>query len=121
MNNLKQLERLKKIHGLIKSESTGSPTELAKKLHISVRQTYLLIEQLREMDAPIMFSRRTKTYYYSKDYELTINISIQVLLQDQLMHIYSGKGVSNYINSLQGSCSKQNYLYYVKAKLDVVG
>ena len=121
MNNLKQLERLKKIHKMINSENTGSPAELAKRLHISVRQTYLLIEMLREMDAPILFNRRTKTYYYSKDYELTININIQVLVHDQLMNIYTGKGVSNYINSLQGSCSKQNYLYYIKTKLDVVG
>ena len=121
MNNLKQLERLKKIHHLIKSENTGSPAELAKQLHISVRQTYLLIEMLKEMDAPILFNRRTKTYYYSKDYELTINISIQVLVHDQLMNIYTGKGVSSYINSLQGSCSKQSYLYYIKTKLDVVG
>ena len=40
MNSLKQLERLKKAHSLIKSECTGSPSELAKKLHISVRQTF---------------------------------------------------------------------------------
>lgn len=121
MNNLKQLERLKKAHNLIKSECTGSPSELAKKLRISVRQTYLLLEQLRELDAPIAFNRRTKTYFYSFDYELTIHISVQVMVEDQLMNIYSGKGLSNYINSLQGSCSTQNYLCYIKAKLDVVG
>ncbi len=121
MNNLKQLERLKTIHRLIKVENTGTPTELAKKLRVSVRQVFLLIEQLKEMDAPILFNRRTKTYYYSLDYELSINISIQVLLQDQLLNIYVGKGVSNYIDSLQGNCSSQDYLYYIKTRLDVVG
>lgn len=121
MNNLKQLERLKKVHGLIKSECTGSPAELAQKLHIGVRQTYSLLEQLREMDAPIAFNRRTKTYFYLSDYELTIQISIQVLVHDELLTIYSGKGVSNFISSLQGSCSMQNYICYIKTKLDVVG
>ncbi len=121
MNNLKQLEQLKKVHRLIKSECTGSPSALAKKLHISVKQTYLILEQLREMDAPIAFNRRTKTYFYLTDYEVTINISIQVLVQDKLMNIYAGNQMSNYISSLQGSCSKQNYLCYIKTKLDVVG
>ena len=121
MNNLKQLERLKKVHGLIKSECTGSPAELAVKLHISVRQTYLLLEQLREMDAPISFNRRTKTYFYLFDYELTIQISVQVLVQDELLTIYSGKGLSNSIGTLQGRRSKQNYLCFIKTKLDVVG
>ena len=121
MNSLKQLERLKKAHSLIKSECTGSPSELAKKLHISVRQTFLLLEQLKEMDAPRVFNRRTKTYFYSIDYELTIHISIQVLVRDQLMNVYSGKGVSKSFHSLQGSRSLQNYICYIKAKLDVVG
>ena len=121
MNNLKQLERLKKAHNLIKSECTGSPSELAQKLRISVRQTYLLLEQLRELNAPIAFNRRTKTYFYSFDYELTIHVSVQVLVHDQLLNIYSGKGVSNSNYSLQGSCSLQNYICFIKAKLDVVG
>ena len=121
VNNLKQLERLRKTHKLIKLENTGTPGELAQKLHISARQTYLVLEQLREMDAPLHFNRKTRTYYYKHAYELTINISIQVLARDKLMNIYAGSSVSNYIESLQGSCSKPNYLSYIKSKLDLVG
>ena len=121
MNNLKQLERLRKTHRLIKMENTGTPGELARKLHISARQTYLVLEQLKEMDAPIQFNRRTRTYYYTYQYELTINISIQVLAQDKLMNIYAGRRVSKYIHTLQGSCSKPNYLSYIKTKLELAG
>ncbi len=121
MNNLKQLERLRKIHRLIKLECTGTPFELSKKLHISVRQTYLLLEQLKEFDAPLKFNRRTKTYYYQFDFELTINISIQVMGREKLTNIYAGKTFSNYLFSLQGKCSKPNYLSYFKTKLDVAG
>ncbi len=121
MKNLKQLERLRKIHQLIKLENTGTPKELAKKLHISERQTYLVLEQLKEMDAPVMFNRRTATYYYKHNYELTIHISIQVMAGEKLMNIYAGRQLSTYIDSLQGSCSRPNYLRYIKAKLDVVG
>ena len=121
MNNLKQLERLRKTHKLIQLENTGTPAELAQKLHISTRQTYLVLEQLKEMDAPLRFNRKSRTYYYKYDYELTIHISIQVLARDKLMNIYAGRRMSNYIESLQGSCSKPNYLSYIKSKLDPVG
>lgn len=121
MKNLKQLERLRKTHQLIKLENTGTPKELAEKLRISVRQTYLVLEQLRELEAPVLFNRRTATYYYQYDYELTIHISIQVIAREKLLNIYAGRQISNYIDSLQGSCSKPRYLRYIKAKLDVVG
>lgn len=121
MNNLKQLERLRTAHRLIKLENTGTPGELAQKLHISTRQIFLVLEQLKEMDAPIQFNRRTRTYYYKREYELTINISIQVLAEDKLLNIYAGSRVSKYIQALQGSCSKPNYLSYVKTKLELTG
>ena len=121
MNNLKQLERLRKTHQLIKLETTGTPSELSEKLHISVRQTYLILEQLKEFDAPLKFNRRTKTYYYEFDFELTINISIQAMAREKLTNIYAGQSFSNYLFSLQGRCSKAQYLSYIKTKLDVVG
>lgn len=121
MNNLKQLERLRKLHRLIKIESTGTPFELSKKLHISERQTYLILEQLKELNAPLKFNRRTKSYYYESDFELNINVSIQVITQEKLTNIYAGKTFSTYLFSLQGNCSKPNYLSYFKTKLDVAG
>ena len=121
MNNLKQLERLRKIHRLIKLEATGTPLELSKTLRISIRQTYLLLEQLKELDAPLKFNRRSKTYYYELDFELTIQISVQVMTQEKLTNIYAGRTFSNYLFSLQGKCSKPNYLSYLKTKLDVAG
>ncbi|MEL4456803.1 DNA-binding protein [Lutimonas vermicola] len=121
MKNLKQLERLRKIHRMIKLENTGTPSELAEKLHISTRLTYLLLEQLREFDAPLYFNRRTKTYYYKNDFELTINISVQVITHEKLVNIYAGGKFADYVISLQGGCSKQNYLCYLKKKLDVAG
>ncbi len=121
MKNLKQLERLRKTHRLIQQEKTGTPKELAKRLRVSERQVYLIMEQLREMDAPIRFSRHCNTYYYQNSYELMINISIQVMAGDQLLNIYAGRRFSEFVRSLQGSCSGNGYLSYVKTKLDVVG
>ena len=91
MNTLKQIERLRKLHGMIKMESTGSPKMVAKRMRISERQVYTLIDQLRTMDAPIRFSRRANTYFYARDFDLLVNISVKVIHGDQVLQIYAGQ------------------------------
>ncbi|UCE93062.1 MAG: DNA-binding protein [Flavobacteriaceae bacterium] len=121
MNTLKQLERIRKIHNLIKLEATGTPSDLSKKLHLSIRQTFTLLEQLRELEAPIRFDRRAKTYYYDGEFEININISVHVLSQGDLVQIYAGRSTVNIIRQLHGKCSEPNYLRVIKKRLDAVG
>jgi len=90
MKTLKQLERLRKAHKLIRQENTGTPKEFAIKLHISERQIYNILEQLKDMDAPLLFNRKANTYYYSYDFDLLVNISVQVLIHNELKTIYAG-------------------------------
>lgn len=90
MKTLKQLERLRKAHKLIQQENTGTPKELSIKLHISERQVYNILDQLKEMDAPLLFSRKSNTYYYCYDFDLLVNISVQVLINNELRTIYAG-------------------------------
>jgi predicted DNA-binding transcriptional regulator YafY len=110
MNNLKQIEQLRKLHGMIKLENTGSPNTMAKKMHVSERQLYNLIDQLRTMDAPIRFNRRANTYFYTRDFELLVNISVKVIQGNQVLQIYAGEKVKPISHSLQGLCSRENYL-----------
>lgn len=121
MNSLKQLERIRKIHNLIKLEATGTPAELSKKLHIGLRQTFSLLEQMRELEAPVKFNRRTKTYYYEGEFEINITISMHVLTQDNMVKIYAGASTLNFIYRMQGKCSEPNYLRNIKKRLDAVG
>ncbi len=90
MKTLKQLERLQKVHKLIKQQNTGTPFELANKLHISERELYRLLEYLKEADASISFTRNSNTYYYTNDFDLLVNISVQVLVKEEIKTIYAG-------------------------------
>lgn len=110
MNTLKQIEQLRKLHGMIKLETTGSPKMMAKKMRVSERQLYNLIDQLRTMDAPIRFNRRANTYFYTHDFDLLVNISVQVIQGDQVLQIYAGEKEKPISSSLQGLCSRENYL-----------
>jgi predicted DNA-binding transcriptional regulator YafY len=91
MKTLKQLECLRKIHKLIRNENTGTPLEFAIKLHLSQRQLYNLLEKLKEMEAPIQYCRKSATYYYNDDFDLLVNISVQILINHETKTIYAGQ------------------------------
>lgn len=90
MKTIKQLERLRKVHLLIKQGKTGSPKELAHILNISERQLFNIVDYLKEIDAPINYNRKTETYYYATSFDLLVNVSLQVLVADEVRNIYAG-------------------------------
>lgn len=90
MKTIKHIERLQRLHNLIKMECTGSPTEIAERLHISERTVYYLLDQLRDYDAQIRYDRGRKTYYYEDEFVLEVNFSICIGAQDGVMEILDG-------------------------------
>lgn len=90
MKNLKSLERLQQLHSLTTNENTGTPQELAELLRISKRSVQSLIEQLRDYNAPIYYSRNRKNYYYCDDFDINISISVSVLTNNEVTQIFGG-------------------------------
>lgn len=90
MKNLKTLERLQQLHNLITKEKTGTPKELASLMQISKRSVHLLLEQLKDYNATICYSRSRKTYYYCEDFDLRVSISVSVLNGNELTQIFGG-------------------------------
>lgn len=90
MKNLKSLERLQQLHALIVNENTGAPKELASLMQISERSVHLLLEQLKDYNADICYSRSRKTYYYCNDFELRVSISVSVLQNSEITNIFGG-------------------------------
>jgi transcriptional antiterminator len=90
MKNLKTLERLQQLHDLIEKENTGTPKELACLMQISECSVHLLIEQLKDYNADICYSRSSKTYRYCNDFELNVSISVNVLTNNEVTQIFGG-------------------------------
>ncbi len=99
MKSIKNLERLQQIHLLIKSETTGSPRELANRMHISERLVYHLIEQLKDFSADIAYDRSRKTYYYCDDFQLHVIISVSVMSNNEITTIFGGSYFLKRINN----------------------
>lgn len=58
------LDRLERLDHLIRHKSTGTPNQLAVRLNISERTLYGFLSEMRELGAPIKYSRSKQTYYY---------------------------------------------------------
>lgn len=72
MKAIEQIERLKRMDGLIKTKSTGNPEEFAEKLSVSQSHLFNLINELKARDAPIRYNSARETYYYTEGYNLKI-------------------------------------------------
>ena len=60
------LHRLIRLDHLINHKSTGTPADCAMKIGISERSLYDYLRLLKEMGAPVRFSRGRRTYYYTE-------------------------------------------------------
>ncbi|WP_308991820.1 HTH domain-containing protein [Mariniflexile litorale] len=110
MKNLKNLERLQQLHQRISQENTGAPKELADYMNISERSLYKLMEQLKDLTAPISYNRLTNTYYYDGDFELQVNISVTALSNNEIIQVFGGSYFLKKNTLLQGLCSERFYI-----------
>jgi len=60
------------------------------KLNISERELYRILEYLKEIGAVIFFSHNIESYHYSDNFDLLVNVSVKVLVKQELKTIYAG-------------------------------
>jgi hypothetical protein len=60
------IQRLRRLDHLIRHRGTGSPATLAKKIGISERSLYDYLKIMKDMGAPITYSRDKGSYYYKE-------------------------------------------------------
>ena len=78
MKNANQLDRLREIDLLIRKRITGSPNELAKYLGVGRSHLYRCINMLKDLDAPIRFSRKQRSFIYTKHYDIDKRLSTRI-------------------------------------------
>ncbi|RXM48350.1 hypothetical protein [Flavobacterium sp. YO12] len=90
MNFIKQIERIKKIHRLICSEKTGTPSVFARKLSLSRSQLYNELDVIKELDGPIRYCKKRQSFYYETSFELLLNYSLKIITNDESREIFGG-------------------------------
>lgn len=93
MKLFEQIDRLNRLHHLIKMKATGSPEELAIRLKLSVSMVYKLLEELKLQGAPITYSKTQRSYFYSKPFSMLIDVQWNVLVDEECVQIAAGENI----------------------------
>ena len=109
MNHIEFLEKLAILTELISQKRTGTPEEVAERLHISRSALYLIIEELKSRGIDVKYSRSRCTFYYNNDVLIDIQISIKSLKEiddpDELKDITGGCNIfMGQLNFLGSNC-----------------
>ena len=90
MNFIKQMERIKKIHHLIRTEKTGNPGIFKRKLQLSRRQLYSELETIKNLDVPIKCGNKEEVFYYDDPLYLELKYALNAIVENETQEIFSG-------------------------------
>lgn len=106
MNLLEKISLIERVDALIHRKSTGEPSRLALRLGISERNTYNLINTMKDMGAPIYFCKVRNSYCYEHEGRFSFGFKVSE-------RSFTGGKTSSwpYAWSLQHSCSGGQYFW----------
>lgn len=113
---LKQIQRIERLHQLLRLKATGSPKECALKLDISERQLYNTLELMKALGAPIYYDIAIGTYCYEYEVECSFGFPVKPSVNKTTISHLKGGGVnrfiSRYFSPLQFYFSGSHYTCY---------
>jgi len=72
MSLFSQINQLDQIHLHIEHKSTGCPRQFARRLNVSIRSLNRIIEELKDQEVHIVYSRKRNAYVYTSDYKIPV-------------------------------------------------
>lgn len=87
MKLISTLKVIERVDRLIHRKATGKPTELARRLNLSERSIYNIIETMKTMGAPIYYDRNRGSYCYEEDVRFKFGFYCQ---KSQMRELYGG-------------------------------
>ena len=88
MTFLQKIRVIERVDALIRRKSTGTASDLARRLGVSRRSVYDILELMKKMDAPIEYCPTRKSYYYSYQCDLSIGFVNRNRLRGGTCNIY---------------------------------
>jgi len=79
MTLFQQIDRLEYIRYLIRTGATGDPVKFARRINVSRRQLYNLLDEIKNFGAEIKYSRTQHSFYYVTPFELDFKTKVRQL------------------------------------------
>ena len=90
-----QIERIQRMHKLIQCKQTGPPDCFAQKLGISRSLVYQLIQELKQMGAPIIYCKYRESFKYQYEVEFKFGFEPPNLSPIEASKVVAGWSMGN--------------------------
>ncbi|MDY0143916.1 MAG: hypothetical protein RBR97_18700 [Bacteroidales bacterium] len=88
----KEFLLIERLDQLIRLKATGNPANLAKKLNVTERQVYNIINKLKTTyNAPVIFDKDRNSYVYNESGRIIIGFYKDALSTREIKQITGGK------------------------------
>ena len=94
MKLFEYLDRISRMHRMVSSRRTGTPEEFADSLGVSRTSLYEMIDELRSRGAPILYSKSSRTFFYSEPFDVNVSCSFRSLSEPEKKHVTGGINLS---------------------------
>ena len=84
------IKRLQLLHELISEQKTNTPEVLAARLDISRASLYQLIDDLKKNNLPITYSRKKRSFIYTKTVNLKLDYTLEIIEDDSKLNNING-------------------------------
>ena len=104
MSLLTKIERIERMHQMIKFKRTGTPEQFARRIGISRSMLYIIINDLKSIGAPIVYCKSYESFMYEFVVQFRFGFEHPSLPKDQLRKVGAGcriVSIENVRNSFQ--------------------
>ena len=85
-----QIDRVMLFNKLVKEQRTGTPDEIANRLGLKRSSFFRFLEELKEREVPIAYSKCLCSYYYTRPFEIEIVFSLKPLDHEEQIKVEAG-------------------------------
>lgn len=93
----KNLQRVKRMHEMIRYKRTGTPEQFATKMGISQSMLYYLIKELKDLGAPIVYCKARQSYRYLHPVSFQVGFIPPSLMPNELYQVSGGYSLRSYV------------------------
>ena len=97
---VKGIEIIERIDHLIRLKATGSPVALARKCGVSEASLYRLIETMKQLGAPVEFSRIQQSYIYTDEVNFLCGFFAQELSHSEHKRTNGGHKILKFLRGI---------------------
>ena len=90
MSLIYNIQRVQRMHQMILHKRTGSPAEFARKLGVARSTVYVLINELKELGAPIIYCKHRQSFRYLYTVEFHAGFTSNELSHRELRQVSAG-------------------------------